>query len=437
MRRIKWILTVALLLTATVASAQTEQEDEDAKYAATLLKAGTKAPDFSLTTIDGKNFRLKDLRGKIVVLDFWASWCPDCRKDAPKIAQLWREYGDKGVEFVGVSFDSDRKAWADCISRYQMSYTHVSKLNRWDKKQGVSKDYGVNWIPSICVIDRDGRVALSTVMTSKVRTKLAEMTKADLPVGGTREHLTLTGSKGKLDAIMQRPEGPTSAKTDLAIVCHGFTGNKEAELMQMLADSIVSHGMAALRFDFNGHGKSEGEFVDMTVPNETEDLKQVCRYARQLPWVNRIYLVGHSQGGVVVAMTAGEMGPDTISRVALLAPAGVLRDDAIRGNVFGKMYKESPLDPPAYVTLPYGKLRLGRNYIVTAFSLPIYETAARWQGPSLVIHGNGDRVVPYTYGERFAKQWASSELVIPYAFDHGFTQNIRYVAQLVSRFLAK
>jgi pimeloyl-ACP methyl ester carboxylesterase len=171
----------------------------------------------------------------------------------------------------------------------------------------------------------------------------------------------------------------------------------------------------------------------MTVPNEIEDAKKVVAYVRDLRYVSKVALVGHSQGGVVAAMTAGELAPD-IAAVALMAPAAVLRDDAIRGSTFGKMY--NPLDPPEYVEL-WGPQRLGRKYIQTAFSLPIYETAAKYQGPALIIHGNGDRVVPYTYGERFHQLWKGSEYVLQEYFDHGFSQNIYRTTDYVSEFLIR
>ena len=103
-----------------------------------------------------------------------------------------------------------------------------------------------------------------------------------------------------------------------------------------------------------------------------------------------------------------------------------------RGNTFGKMY--DPLYPPEYVEL-FGGKRLGREYIKTAFSLPIYETAARYQGPALIVHGTGDRVVPYTYGERFHSIWPKSEYVQLDGFDHGFSQNIYRADRIVSEWL--
>jgi hypothetical protein len=72
----------------------------------------------------------------------------------------------------------------------------------------------------------------------------------------------------------------------------------------------------------------------------------------------------------------------------------------------------------------FGNLKLGREYIKTAFSLPIYETAAGYHGSACIIHGTGDRVVPYTYGERYHELWKGSELDILDGFDHGFSQNV-------------
>lgn len=127
---------------------------------------------------------------------------------------------------------------------------------------------------------------------------------------------------------------------------HGFTANKEGELLKYLADDLEKYGIASLRFDFNGHGQSEGRFQDMTVPNEIEDAKCVYAYASRLPEVKNISLAGHSQGGVVASMTAGILGTEKVKSIALMAPAAVLREDAIRGTIFDKHYDaENPLPP--------------------------------------------------------------------------------------------
>jgi alpha/beta superfamily hydrolase/peroxiredoxin len=427
----KRILLAAFLMAATTVWAQFGPEpDFDSKYATELVKAGTHAPDFKMKTIDGKTFKLSQLKGKTVVLDFWASWCPDCRKDAPEVVRMYKEYAPQGIEFVGVSMDTDVEAWRKACEQFGITYTQVSELKKF-KETDIAKAYGVKWIPSMVVIDKEGKVALSTVLTYKVDKYLKELRPTGFkPI---RERVTIDGDHGKLQAVIQKPDLKPGQQCPMVVFCHGFGGTKEGPLFELITDSLQKHGIASIRFDFNGHGESEGRFEDMTVPNEIEDAKKVVEYVRDLRYVSKVALVGHSQGGVVASMTAGELGSD-ISAVVLMAPAAVLRDDAIRGSTFGKQY--NPLDPPEYVEL-WGPQRLGRNYIKTAFSLPIYETAANYHGPALIIHGNGDRIVPYTYGLRFHQQWKGSEYVLQEYFDHGFSQNIYRTTDIVSDFLLR
>ena len=155
-------------------------------------------------------------------------------------------------------------------------------------------------------------------------------------------------------------------------------------------------------------------------------------YVKSLPFACDIALTGHSQGGVVASMVAGDIGADGVKCVVLLAPAAVLRDDAIRGNTMGARY--NPLDPPASVQLFPGK-NLGGEYIRTAFGLPIYETAKKYTGPACIIHGTGDQVVPYTYGERYHYIWPGSELHILPAADHMFSKELQSVVDLTVSFL--
>ena len=418
--RLSTVLAALLLVgaTAEVKAQFGPQKDMDTKYATELIQPGSVAPDFKMQTIDGKKFQFsKFAKGKTVVLDFWASWCPDCRKDAPEVVRM--QQAKKAVEQFGIT------------------YTQVSELKKF-KETDIAQAYGVKWIPSMVVVGSDGKIQLSTVLTYKVDKYLKELTTGAYVPAQKGERVSIDGDHGKLAALIQKPELKAGEQCPMVIFCHGFSGTKDGPMFELICDTLQAHGIASIRFDFNGHGQSEGEFKDMTVPNEIEDAKKVVEYVSSLPYVNGLAIAGHSQGGVVAAMTAGELsealGKPAFKAVALMAPAAVLREDAIKGNTMGKMY--DPFDPGEYIEL-FGGLKLGGNYIRTAFTLPIYETAAKYQGPAIIVHGNGDRVVPYTYGERFHQIWPGSEYYMQEYFDHGFSQNIYRSTDLVAQFLIK
>lgn len=216
------------------------------------------------------------------------------------------------------------------------------------------------------------------------------------------------------------------------MILHGFTGNKNEPLLTTLADNLEKAGITSIRFDFNGHGESDGDFSDMTVLNEIEDAKKVYNYVSKLPNVTSISIAGHSQGGVVTSMVASELGTKKVKCIALMAPAAVLRDDAIRGKVFDKTY--DPMNPPQYVEI-FGGHKVGRNYILTAQTLPIYETAEKFQGPALMIHGTGDVIVPYTYSLHYQHIYSQSQLELLHGFDHGFSQDVAKTAKIAADYL--
>ena len=90
----------ALSCTSRAPKAITVPDDLDPEYAVNLVKAGEKAPDFSLTGLDGKTYTLKDFKGKTLVVDFWATWCPDCREEIDELVRIHKEHPE--VEFVGI-----------------------------------------------------------------------------------------------------------------------------------------------------------------------------------------------------------------------------------------------------------------------------------------------------------------------------------------------
>lgn len=252
----------------------------------------------------------------------------------------------------------------------------------------------------------------------------------------TTESVTIKGSKGNLSAIVQKPKMKDGDKVRVAILCHGFTSSKEYKLLRDIADSLQQRGIASIRFDFNGHGASEGKLEEMTVVNELEDARRVIAYTLQQSWAKDVSLVGHSQGGVVASMLSGELNSG-IRCAVLCAPASVLREDAIRGVLMDAMYDAGNL--PEYVTIYKGKLRIGKAYLESAQTLPIYETASRYDGPMLIVHGTADRIVPYTYGERYKRECKNAELVLLPGGDHMFMKPQEYtrVAGMVADFIAK
>ena len=250
------------------------------------------------------------------------------------------------------------------------------------------------------------------------------------------ERVIIQGDHGKLVADLQTPD-VLPKKCPIVILCHGFTGNRNGGLEVGIAHELEARGIASIRFDFNGHGDSEGDFQQMTIPNEIEDAHHVYEWVKADGRFGKIGIAGHSQGGVVTAMLAGQLGKKAFKGgVVLLAPAGVIRDDAIRGQTGGQQGSlDDPQDPPEYVEV-WGH-RLGRDYITTAFWLPIYETAAGYKGPACIVHGTSDRTVPYTYGLRFHQLWKKSEWHLLDHYDHGFGPHPEEAVKLAVAFFTK
>ena len=167
----KRIILSTMLLLATFATVVAQ--DLDSKYATNLLKNGTVAPEFTLRTADEKEIKLSEFRGNYVVLDFWASWCPDCRKDIPAMKQLWNDFMDYNVRIIGISFDTNKDAWVNTYwDKYQMNWTQVSELKKWKKETKIDRLYHIDWIPTMYLIDPNGKIVLGTVEIEKLRATL-------------------------------------------------------------------------------------------------------------------------------------------------------------------------------------------------------------------------------------------------------------------------
>lgn len=118
---------------------------------------GKEAPDFTEKKPDGTNMSLSDLRGNVVLLDFWASWCGPCRRANPSVVQLYNKYKDQGFTVMSVSLDKDRERWLEAIEKDNLSWpNHVSDLQYWSSK--AAQLYGVKGIPFTMLIDAEGKI---------------------------------------------------------------------------------------------------------------------------------------------------------------------------------------------------------------------------------------------------------------------------------------
>ena len=162
------------MLMAMVSTTTAQGLDE--KYAADLLPVGTKAPD--LVDPTHKVHPIDDFHGRCVVLDFFASWCGDCRKDLPEMKRLYAQYDIQGVDFIGISFDTDADKLQEYMDKEQMPWRVLSELEKM-KDSKMAKDYHIQWIPTMYLLDTEGHVVLATVEIEKLKAKLEELKKAN------------------------------------------------------------------------------------------------------------------------------------------------------------------------------------------------------------------------------------------------------------------
>lgn len=138
------------------------------------LTVGSVAPELNFPGLDGKNISLHSLKGKVVLLDFWASWCGPCRKENPNVVKLYNEYKDKGFTVYSYSLDQDKNKWMNAIQADGLIWpNHVSDLKGWNAAGGAI--YGVNSIPQTYLIGADGKIIASGLRGIELENKLKEI----------------------------------------------------------------------------------------------------------------------------------------------------------------------------------------------------------------------------------------------------------------------
>lgn len=134
---------------------------------------GKQAPDFTMNDPMGKPIQLSSLKGKVVMIDFWASWCGPCRQENPNVVKLYQQYHDKGFEILGVSLDRSKEDWQKAIKDDQLSWLHVSDLQYW--QNNAAQLYSVNAIPQTYLLDKDGKIIAKGLRSEELAAKLSEL----------------------------------------------------------------------------------------------------------------------------------------------------------------------------------------------------------------------------------------------------------------------
>jgi thiol-disulfide isomerase/thioredoxin len=136
-------------------------------------KGGDVAPDFTLPTVAGPPFTLSSLRGKYVLVDFWASWCGPCRAENPRLRRLYQQYQGKGLEIVSVSVDADGAKWRKAVTQDQLPWTQVSDLKGWESP--AAQLYGVLAVPTSILISPTGQVLAHNLRGEALEKRLAKL----------------------------------------------------------------------------------------------------------------------------------------------------------------------------------------------------------------------------------------------------------------------
>ncbi|MBX2972497.1 MAG: TlpA family protein disulfide reductase [Flavobacteriales bacterium] len=150
-----------------------KMQEEEMKRLSNMLPAGGPAPEIRQNTPDGGSYALSQLRGKVVLIDFWASWCRPCRIENPNVKKVYAKYASKGFEILGVSLDRDHAAWVKAIKDDGLPWKHVSDLGFWNN--AAAQEYGVQSIPYTVLVDRDGNIIEKGLRAHELDARLEQL----------------------------------------------------------------------------------------------------------------------------------------------------------------------------------------------------------------------------------------------------------------------
>jgi len=151
------------------------KDEQAAKEAQGKAAVGKQAPNFTLHDRSGKSISLSSLKGKYVLIDFWASWCGPCRAESPNMVKLYQKFKNKNFEILGVSLDGSEEAWNGAIEKDGLTWMHVSDLMQWNSP--VVAMYGIDGIPATVIVDPNGIIVAKNLRGAELMTKLDGLLK--------------------------------------------------------------------------------------------------------------------------------------------------------------------------------------------------------------------------------------------------------------------
>ncbi|MDB5274298.1 MAG: ccmG [Chitinophagaceae bacterium] len=158
------------LFVGEISRMKTYKDEEATKGKAAV---GKPAPNFTLNDRSGKSISLASLKGKYVLIDFWASWCGPCRAESPNMVKLYNKFKSKNFEILGVSLDGSEDAWNGAIEKDGLNWTHVSDLMQWNSP--VVALYGIEGIPATVIVDPQGIIVAKNLRGEELDAKLEEL----------------------------------------------------------------------------------------------------------------------------------------------------------------------------------------------------------------------------------------------------------------------
>lgn len=245
------------------------------------------------------------------------------------------------------------------------------------------------------------------------------------------------GPQGSIATKMRLPKGfnPETDSVEMVVLMHGIFASKDFLPMPKIARELRRQGIASIAIDFGGHGQSQGKKVNMTIPKEIAEARAVYDYVSALPYVSRISLLGHSQGGVIASMLAGELAEEgkAPNRLVLLAPGAVIKEACQGGHFFRNTF--DPQNPPSFIRC-YGFFKVGREYMLTSQTLDIYGTSEHFQGPVCLIHGTDDHIVPLWCTQRYDSIYQHSQFHLIKGEVHTMHKHLDETTELILQFLS-